>query len=134
VRRNNEWRNKYFSYFEDNKDNKNICFSEIITYLYETTGNIEASFSSKMLATINQDRPIWDQYVLKNLGLELIGKNNIEKLQNAILLYDVIVRWYKDYMSTDNCKECLDLYNRNLPKYSMISDIKKIDFLLWSNR
>ena len=42
--------------------------------MYEATGNIEASFSSKMLATINTDMPIWDCYVVQNLCLNMKGK------------------------------------------------------------
>ncbi|MEA4987707.1 MAG: hypothetical protein VB095_06580 [Anaerovorax sp.] len=64
VRRNLKWRKLYFKYFEEQKYNKEISFVDIITYLFKSTGKIEASFSSKMLATINPNMPIWDQYVL----------------------------------------------------------------------
>ena len=40
----------------------------------DTADIIEASFSSKMLATINADMPIWDRYVVQNLCLDLKGK------------------------------------------------------------
>ena len=48
---------------------------------------MEASFSSKMLANIDASKPVWDKYVLQNLGLELTGKTPNEKLDNAIALY-----------------------------------------------
>ena len=50
VRRNESWRKSYYEYFESVKNGKQT-FENIITYLYESTGNIELSFSSKMLAT-----------------------------------------------------------------------------------
>ena len=106
----------------------------IITELYHLTGNVEASFSSKMLATIDPSKPIWDQYVLQNLGLALTGKTQEEKLANAIHLYDQIEKWYKDYLTTAEAQENIEVFNRLLPEYAWVSDTKKIDCLLWSRR
>ena len=69
VRRDEEGRNKFYDYFEEKKNISNITFETIIKDIFLRTGNIEASFSSKLLSTINPDMPIWDQYVLKNLDL-----------------------------------------------------------------
>ena len=87
-----------------------------------------------MLATIDASKPIWDQYVLQNLGLELTGKSQEEKLQNAVVLYDRIVRWYEDYLATDEARENTSEFDRLLPDYSWVNDTKKIDCLLWSKR
>lgn len=106
----------------------------MIGCLYVETGNIEASFSSRMIATIDSDKPIWDQYVLQNLGLELKGKNPRERVENAILIYDRIERWYKDYLTTEEARKNIKEFDRWLPSYSWIPDIKKIDYLLWSKR
>ena len=83
IRRNEAWRNIYYEYFERVKS-EIPTFSNIITYLYETTGNIEPSFSSKMLASIFPEKPIWDRYVVQNLNLKLEGATKQEKLENAI--------------------------------------------------
>ena len=133
IRRNEEWRRHYYDLFAKAKTE---CFSyeQIITELYRLTGNVEASFSSKMLATIDPSKPIWDQYVLQNLGLELTGRSQEEKLQNAVVLYDRIVKWYADYLTTDEARENISEFDQLLPEYSWISDTKKIDCLLWSKR
>lgn len=47
----------YFQYMEDNKTG-NIEFGDIITHLHNKTGRHEPSFSSKLLHTLNPDRPI----------------------------------------------------------------------------
>ena len=86
IRRNEKWRQHYYDLFAKAKTER-FSFEQIITELYRLTGNVEASFSSKMLATIDASKPIWDQYVLQNLGLELMGKTQEEKLQNAVALY-----------------------------------------------
>ena len=102
--------------------------------MYRLTGNVEASFSSKTLATIDASKPIWDQYVLQNLGLELTGNSQEEKLQNAVGMYDQIVSWYTDYITTGEARENIMEFDRLLPEYAWVSGTKKIDCLLWSKR
>ena len=133
IRRNEEWRQHYYDLFVKAKAGR-FSFEQIITELVRLTGNVEASFSSKMLATIDPSKPIWDQYVLQNLGLELIGKSQEEKLQNAVALYDRIVKWYKEYLTTSEARENIIDFDRLLPEYAWVSDTKKIDCLLWSKR
>lgn len=133
VRRNAEWRKIYYDLFEGVKT-EDATFSKIITHLFERTGNIEASFSSKILATMYSDRPIWDQYVVRNLNLKLTGKTKQETLNNAIKLYSDIEDWYYRFLQTEDAKECIAVFNSMLPKYSWVSDLKKVDFFLWSIR
>ncbi len=133
VRRNAAWRKVYYELFESMKS-KPATFAEIITTLYEQTGNVEASFSSKMLATLYPDKPLWDRHVVRNLRLHLTGRTKQKQLENAIELYAKIEKWYGDFLSTSDAKECLAVFDRALPRYTSISDVKKIDFFLWSIR
>ena len=133
IRRNEEWRNCYYALFRRARTEE-LDFSQIITALFQSTGNVEASFSSKMLATIDPTKPIWDQYVLQNLGLELNGKTQEEKVKNAITLYRAIEKWYLDYLTTAEAHENIITFDLLLPKYKWISDVKKVDCLLWSKR
>ncbi len=102
--------------------------------MYRMSGNVEASFSSKLLHTIDATKPIWDQYVLQNLGLVLTGKTQEEKLKNAIVLYKQIEKWYEDYLKTQEAQENIAVFDQMLPEYTWVSDVKKIDCLLWSKR
>ena len=133
VRRNAEWRKVYYSLFETLKDST-PSFELILMTMYKATGNIEASFSSKMLATINPDKPIWDCYVMLNLCLDMQGRTKEDQLKCAVDLYDQMVSWYDDFLQTENGRECITEFNRILPGYVWISDVKKIDFFLWSIR
>jgi hypothetical protein len=87
-----------------------------------------------MLVTIYPNQPIWDQYVVQNLNLELVGKTKAERLQNAIALYAEIEKWYASFMKTTKATECVEAFDRLLPDYKHISNIKKIDSILWSIR
>ena len=133
VRRNETWRKVYYEHFESVK-NSTPTFASIITYLYEYTGNIEPSFSSKMLATIQPEKPIWDRYVVQNLNIQLTGTTKEEKLKNAIMLYAEMEKWYAHFLKTEKGKECIAEFDRVLPDYKGISQIKKIDSILWSIR
>ena len=86
-----------------------------------------------MYSTLNVDKPIWDQFVLKNLKLELIGKGK-KRLENAINLYENIEERYKYFLETDNGKKCIAAFDKALPSYSWISNTKKIDCFLWAKR
>lgn len=133
IRRNEAWRRIYYDYFEEQKHFK-PSFETILTYLYEQTGNIEPSFSSKMLATITPQKPIWDKYVLQSLELQPTGKTPSEKLTNAVALYAQIESWYKGFLQTEKATECIQKFDQLLPDYSWISPTKKIDCILWSIR
>ena len=106
----------------------------MIKELFDRTGNVEASFTSKMVATLDETKPIWDQYVLLNLGLELKGKTPEERVKKTVDLYHRIECWYAEYLLTDEAKENIAVFDSALPSYAWVSDVKKIDCLLWSNR
>jgi hypothetical protein len=133
VRRNEAWRRVYYELFEQVKTGT-PTFASILTYLFECTGNIEPSFSSKMLATIFPDKPIWDRYVVQNLNMELIGSTKRERMENAISLYTDMEKWYEDFLQTEKAQECIEAFDRVMPDYKHISSIKKIDSILWSIR
>ena len=125
VRRNWDWQRQYYSLFNKAREGQ-YSFERIITELYQLTGNVEASFSSKLLATIDASKPIWDRFVLR--------KTKEEKLMNAVALYHRIEMWYADYLNTAEAKQNIKSFDRLLPKYAWLSATKKIDCLLWSKR
>ena len=133
VRRNAEWRKAYYDLFEAIKLDQ-PSFEHIIRTMYDATGNIEASFSSKMLATVNPNMPIWDRYVVQNLCLDLKGKTKESQLDCAVGLYEHMVAWYTDFIRTENGRDCIAEFDKTLPGYTWMSDVKKIDFYLWSIR
>ena len=72
VRRNTAWRAEYFRIMADYQVRHIPSFGEILLRLQQSTGQIEASFASKMLATLDAEMPIWDSNVLKVLKLKLL--------------------------------------------------------------
>jgi hypothetical protein len=135
VRRNPSWQKSFYNLFDTLWSSKNVSFESIIRKLYEKTGQVEPSFSSKMLHILNTEMPIWDQYVLKNLGFKTSLKGTpVEKIREAIDIYDSIIKFYKDYLNSIEGKAIVNKFNLHLPKYAHLSDLKKLDAILWKIR
>lgn len=138
VRCNSDWRREYYAYFESVKD-KSPTFEQIITDLNtRLTGRLEPSFSSKLLATIDPNRPVWDSRVLRILfdSIPAIGLWERNKtLDAAVNVYDDICTWYEEFMLTLEARRCIEIFDSYLSEYmNKISTVKKIDYLLWGMR
>ena len=132
VRRNLDWRRIFYDLLETIKA-KPVNFETILNTMFEKTGSIEATFASKMLTTINPDKPILDSHVLQHLGMQLVGRSKYEQLKNAIALYSEIEKWYAEFLSTKDAKECIAVFDRTLPGYKWLTNTKKVEFFLWQN-
>ena len=119
----------YYGYLEQQKNNAALTFEDVLTYLYENTGRVEASFSSKLLATIRPELPIWDTFVLKNLGLRAPYYKCKDRLKRVAALYDQICQWYQ----TEDAADCVAEFDRQYPNTN-ITETKKADFILWQRR
>lgn len=123
----------YFAYMQENKRNVSLTYQDVLTHFYEKFNRIEASFSSKLLATINPNMPIWDSVVMCNLGLKKPSYSCKDKLAETINIYTQIKSWYEDFLASDEAREWIRLFDE---KYNgiEITDIKKIDVILWQIR
>lgn len=100
VHRNKEWRYAFYNLFERVKMSNDVSFACVLDEMYRLTGNVEASFSSKLLATLKPEMPIWDKYVVQNLGLKLPLNSDSNRIQTTEELYEEIVAWYKVFLQT----------------------------------
>lgn len=131
VRRNSEWQRIFYEELERLKP-VGAEFEPVLNYLYEETGLVEASFASKLVATIDPIKPILDSKVLAYLGLRIGGSSPERRLSAAVQTYYYIVEWYEAYLARPEAAENIKLFDSFLPDYAWVSDTKKIDFLLWS--
>ena len=133
VRRNSDWQKVYYDIMERGKTTE-VNFESVIKEIYIKTGRVEASFTSKLIHTLNNDMPIWDQYVLKNLNLKMPICKGERKIQSAIHLYQQIVQWYNQALSTNEIARKTIEFDEVFPEYRWFSKTKKLDFLLWQMR
>jgi hypothetical protein len=122
----------YFSLMEQLK-NREASFELILRQILDNTGRCEASFSSKMLATLCPDKPIWDKYVLENLKLKIPYSSDKNRIEKTIQLYNEIAFWYTDNLKSEESRELLQKFDCHFPNIK-ISSTKKIDFILWQTR
>lgn len=127
-----EFYHEYYECLETNK-NSEVSFAQALKHIYEQCNRIEASFCSKLVATINPNLPIWDKFVLTNLGLKAPTYACTNRIEKCINLYDQIQNWYSEFLTTDDSKQILYFFDAKYPSCP-ITDIKKIDLILWQMR
>ena len=127
-----EYYSTYFNFMEKQK-NRDVTFEETLRYLHASLGRIEASFSSKLVATINPNKPVWDEFVLQNLGIKkptTYSKNRIEKI---IEIYKGIEGFYANFLKSNECQALLVEFDSHFPNTNL-TQTKKVDLLLWQTR
>ena len=138
VRRNEAWRIRYYDVFEQVRAKELGCsFESILRAISEGKTGVEPSFSSKMLATIDPKKPIWDSRVLSALsrrGHEIphpTACDYSQRIDEAITSYKAIEAACCTLLQDDAIKRSLAQFDVLFPDYSWITLEKKLDFLLW---
>ena len=90
VRRNAQWRDVYFTLLEARKLQSDVRFLSVLTAIRDATGRVEASFASKLVATIDPTRAIYDSIVRRNLGLPQRSIGSTSRIDALCRDYDVI--------------------------------------------
>ena len=125
-----EFYHLYYGYMEKHKQSE-ITFDAVLKYIYDETKRIEASFSSKLLATINPDMPVWDVNVLSNLGITAPRYKQQDRYNKTVDTYIKLQAWYGSYLDTHNARDAIEIFDRIYPD-TEITAVKKIDLILWS--
>ena len=132
VRRNKDWQKDFYKLLELNKKTK-ISLEEVLARLHKKVGRIEASFASKLVATINPDKPVIDKIVFNNLGLKLPTASTRDRNTIIIKQYDHLAKEFSDFLQTDNGKYLIQQFANNYPQ-SKLSEVKMLDLILWQTR
>ena len=102
IRRNKEWRKTFYDLFERVKLSNDVSFACILEELYRLTGNVEASFSSKILSTLKPGMPICVRYAVQDLNLKLLSDFDPRRIQRTEGLYEEMVVWYVHFPHFEN--------------------------------
>ncbi len=131
MKKKKEFYEAYYKLMEEGK-NKNITFEDVLMSLFNEFGSVEASFSSKLISTLNVDYPIWDSYVLKNLNIKVPSYGSKDRLAKTVETYKYLCEWYEEFLKSSEGIEIINKFDSLYP--CDISNTKKIDFLLWQMR
>jgi hypothetical protein len=128
-----EWYEIYYSFMQLAKAQR-PTFNLALDHFRSTMGRCEPSFSSKLIATIDPSQPVWDKYVLQNAGIappKYTSKNKIEESKNA---YRQLQRWYQVFLESEDGQLIIRTFNEIVVEFEKITDLKKVDFVLWQMR
>lgn len=127
-----QYRDSFFSLFEAIKNDTELSFVDIARQLFQVDGKHEFSFISKMLHTIDPNRPIYDSQVDQALQVHRTYQPNIElKIHQDEEILKQISSMYRSLETSAEMAEPLAAFDRIIPNRSM-STAKKLDFLLWA--
>ena len=125
---------RYFRLMEDLKDSFSMSFPMAMERIKHIQGTYEMSFSSKMAHTIAPQHPIWDSVVAAgHFKMRAPAAGCKDREQKCCLRYQEFTDKFYRYMATEEGKTLLCLFDEAFPN-SGISDVKKIDFILWQDK
>lgn len=121
------------------KEKKYIDFQTVYDEVYKFQDNNELSFTSKLAHTINNNLPIWDSIVAtKHFGYNKPNSSLSNVYTATINIYKAYQEDFYNYMKSPEGKLLIDLFDEMFKKEfkgeKPISDVKKIDFILWQYR
>ena len=128
-----EWYEQYYAYMQNQKG-QNPTFSYVLRHFYTVIGRYEPSFSSKLVATIDVNSPVWDSVVLRYAGIKTPLYTSKSKVDQAEAIYKKLQEWHERHMRSDCGKLILQTFDEMVPEHNRISNLKKIDFVLWQTR
>lgn len=133
VRRNAGWRACYFTLLEHGKTQPVCSFPMILGALREQTGQIEASFASKLIATLDPSQPVIDKFVLTNFGLSLPAQYAKDRESKTATVYQCLCRLYEELLSLPVAQTVRRKFTQAYP-WADISNLKMLDLVLWQTR
>lgn len=132
VRRNSVWRASFYGLLEAYKSTP-ATYDQVLGDIHRATGRVEASFASKLLATLDPAQPIYDSIVRQQLGLPL----RRESLGARIVLlcedFASIQQTYQATMEGAGFAQLRTGFDERFPEYAGFSDTKKLDFMIWQS-
>jgi len=132
VRRDKEWQDHFYGLLESLKG-RPVCFADVFDALYRATGRCEASFASKLLATLDPNMPVIDKVVLENLKLRLPAAGSRDRVRRIHQLHATLLSSFQEYLATAEGRYLVTRF-RETHGGSEVSEIKMLDLVLWQTR
>lgn len=130
------WYQAFYNSFEYFKFNQEaLTFPIVLQHLFQSTGRLEASFCSKLIATLDTTRPVLDGVLLGHLGLKLPRHGKVGRFDLIVDVYNQLVDRMQLVLEQEDARSALRMFDAALPEYApVVSRMKKLDFILWQMR
>ncbi|MEZ0538080.1 hypothetical protein [Fibrella arboris] len=126
------WYDTFYELLDESRG-QSIDFSTILRSLHRATNRYEASFASKLVATLDPQMPVIDSIVLKNLNAKLPYQSDPNRFESICSLYEKINRCYIDYLQNEQGRYLVNQFKIVYPNVD-IAEIKMLDLVLWQSR
>jgi len=126
----------YYALLEREKHNSKVGFLEVIRKLYDLTGRVEPSFSSKIVATIRPGLPVYDAHVVKHMKVEVPPQTaaKAERITKLAAQYERMTEIAAALVKTDEFRKLQATFDKDFPDYKHFTGTKKLDLMLWQMR
>ena len=132
VRRGPSWRSSYYALMHAAKE-REILFPEVLARLHQATGMVEASFASKLVATLDPAKPVIDSVVLSHFGLRLPHLHAIDRQARVVGIYRSLSEAHAELAAAPVARMIRDLFDQEFPNTNL-TPLKKVDLVLWQIR
>lgn len=131
-RRTTAWYAPYFALLQREKNNPNIDFSTVIQELYDLTNRVEPSFSSKLVATIRPNLPVYDVMVRKQMRVKVPRQTmpNQDRVNALIAEYKRMIKIGAAALKKTRFNKLRDNFKEAFPTYRF-TDAKILDLMMW---
>jgi hypothetical protein len=130
-RKKQSWYRSYYETFQHAKNSAEPDFAKLLRAIHRKTGTIEASFTSKLVATLNPNKPVIDSQVLARLGLRLPYHYQADRLCRVISLYFAVESEMLEIINSKGWQLIERMFNQAFPSAQNIASMKKLDLTLW---
>ena len=134
VRRNAQWRCIFYDILERKKHDKAVEFGAVLAAILAGTGRAEASFASKLVATIDPNRAIYDSIVRKNLGIPNRLAGSRDQIARLEFDYAEIQRYLDELIRRPQFQELRERFDITFTEFRHFTDIKVLDLMIWQMR
>lgn len=128
--RGKKWHKSYYDLFDKRRTSKS-CFGDVLHELHCRTKRVEASFASKMVASIDPKQPVIDRWILHHVGMKLLRLGTPDAKQaTARKIHADLAACYRGYLRTADGRALVAEFKKQYPSKE-ISKVKMLDFVIW---
>ncbi len=128
------WYAQFYSLFQAAKGFQPLSFGMLLEDLRHRTNRLEASFTSKMFATLRTNQPVIDRFLLKHFKMRLPYWNETDRMAKAVAVHSQLRERLELLSLTPEGQQALDAFEARFPDFPSISTLKRIDLMLWQAR
>lgn len=110
-----------------------VSYASTLSRLYNVCGSVEASFASKIVASLDPDGPVIDRWVLRNTAIELPRSVSPNRLRETALAYERLDRLCGEFLRSPVGRYLVRRFTAR-HRAPGITEMKMLDFVLWQTR